>query len=89
MIGPKEFRAPFIRIDDITRAADAFRRQHWPQDTIPVDIFEIVEFELGIEIQPIYNLKEAGDVDALLLGDLKTIAVDQNDFLNERANRPS
>jgi Zn-dependent peptidase ImmA (M78 family) len=30
-------------------------------------------------------LREAGDVDALLLGDLKTIAVDQNYFLNERA----
>ena len=85
MIGPKEFKAPFIKIEDILRAADRFRKQHWPQGTIPVGIFEIVEFELGIEIQPIHNLREAGDVDALLLGDLKTIAVDQNDFLNERA----
>lgn len=48
-------------------------------------IFEILEFELGIEMRSILNLKEAGDVDALLLGDLKTIVVDQNDFLNERA----
>lgn len=85
MPGPEEFKAPFIRIEDIKKAADAFRKRHWPQDTIPVDIFQIVEFELGLEIQPISNLKEAGDVDALLLGDLKTIAVDQNDFLNERA----
>lgn len=85
MIDPREFRAPFIKIEDIISTADAFRKQYWPQDTIPVDIFEIVEFELDIEIRAISNLREAGDVDALLLGDLKTIVVDQNDFLNDRA----
>lgn len=85
MSGPQEFKAPFIRIEDIKKAADAFRKRYWPQKTIPVDIFQIVEFELGLEIRPIGNLKEAGDVDALLLGNLKTIVVDQNDFLSERA----
>lgn len=85
MMDPREFKAPFITIADIRRAVDDFRKLYWSKDTIPVDIFEIVEFELGIEIRTIFNLKEAGDVDALLLGDLKTIAVDQNDFLNDRA----
>ena len=82
---PREFKAPFITIEDIRSAVAEFRKQYWPRDIIPVDIFGIVEFELGIEIRTIFNLREAGDVDALLLGDLKTIAVDQNDFLNERA----
>jgi hypothetical protein len=85
MMDPREFKAPFITITDIRRAVDDFRKRYWTKDTIPVDIFEIVEFELGIEIRTIFNLKDAGDVDALLLGDLKTIAVDQNDFLNDRA----
>jgi predicted Zn-dependent protease with MMP-like domain len=85
MMDPREFKAPFITIEEIRRAVAVFRTRYWPRDTIPVDIFEIVEFELGIEIRTIFNLREAGDVDALLLGDLKTIAVDQNDFLNERA----
>jgi Zn-dependent peptidase ImmA (M78 family) len=85
MIDPGEFRAPFIHIDEIRKIADDFRKRNWPQNTIPVDIFEILEFELDLEIRTISNLKEAGDVDALLLGDLKTIVVDQNDFLNERA----
>lgn len=85
MLDPREFKAPFITIENIRKAADQFRSQYWPQDTIPVDIFEILEFELGIEIRSVLNLKEAGDIDALLLGDLKTIAVDQNEFLNERA----
>lgn len=85
MIDPREFKAPFITIEDIRRAVADFRNRYWPRNTIPVDIFEIVEFELGIEIRTIFNLREAGDVDALLLGDLRTIAVDQNDFLNDRA----
>ncbi|MHB8880220.1 MAG: ImmA/IrrE family metallo-endopeptidase [Thermodesulfovibrionales bacterium] len=85
MIDPREFKAPFITIADIRRAVAEFRARYWQRDTIPVDIFEIVEFDLGIEIRTIANLREAGDVDALLLGDLKTIAVDQNDFLNDRA----
>ncbi len=85
MLDPKEFKAPYIRIEEIKNAADAFRERHWPHATIPVDIFQIVEFGPGLDIRPVNNLKEAGDVDALLLGDLKTIAVDQKDFLNERA----
>jgi len=85
MMDPREFKAPFIKIEDIRMAVAGFRDRYWPRDTIPVDIFEIVEFELDIEIRTILNLREAGDVDTLLLGDLKTIAVDQNDFLNESA----
>ena len=87
MMDPREFKAPFITIEDVRSAVAEFRNQYWPRDTIPVDIFEIVEFELGNEIRTIFNLREAGDVDALLLGDFKTIVVDQNDFLNERAQK--
>lgn len=85
MLDPREFRAPFIQIEDIRKAADDFRSQYWPQDSIPIDIFEILEFGLDLEIRTIINLREAGDVDALLLGDLTTIVVDQKDFLDDRA----
>lgn len=85
MLDPRELRAPFIKIEDIRNAADEFRSRHWPQNTIPVDIFEILEFELDLEIRTKINLREAGDVDALLLGDLRTIVVDQSDFLNDHA----
>ena len=85
MIDPKDFKAPFIKIEDIRVAADNFRNKYWPSNSIPVDIFEILEFELNIEIRTIFSLKEAGDIDALLLGNLKTIVVDLNDFLNERS----
>ncbi len=84
MPDPNEFKAPYIKIEDIRAAADDFRKKHWHSDNLPVDIFEILEFELNIEVRTISNLREAGDVDALLLGNLKTIVVDQSDFLNER-----
>jgi len=74
MMDPREFKAPFIKIEEIGMAVAGFRSRYWLRDTIPVDIFEIVEFELGIEIRTIFNLREASDVDALLLGDLKTIS---------------
>lgn len=74
-----------MKIEDIRKEADMFRSKYWPPDTIPVDIFEILEFGLDIEIRTIVNLREAGDVDALILGDLKTIVLDQNDFLNDRS----
>lgn len=66
MMDPREFKAPFITIEDIRSAVAEFRNQYWPRDTIPVDIFAIVEFELDIEIRTIVNLRETGDVDALL-----------------------
>lgn len=85
MIDPREFKAPFIKIEDIRTAADELRLRYWSQGTIPVGIFDILEFGLNITPRTISNLRVAGDVDALLLGDLKTIVVDQSDFLNDRA----
>ena len=57
MMDPREFKAPFIKIEDIRTAVAGFRNRYWSRDTIPVGIFEIVEFELGIEIRTILNLK--------------------------------
>jgi Zn-dependent peptidase ImmA (M78 family) len=51
-------------------------------------VLEIVEFELDLEVRPISKLKEDNDIDALLLGDWKTIVVDQAQYMDERyANR--
>ncbi len=72
----KHFKAPFISIDAITEAADGFRQKNWPSNELPVDIDAIVEFELGLEIRPLANIKENTTLDALLLGNLSTIVVD-------------
>ncbi len=81
---PQNFKAPFIAPQDIWRQADEFRAHVWPSNVIPIDVLSVVEFELGLEIRPISKLKEEADVDALLLGDWRTIVVDQNQYMDER-----
>ena len=85
---PESFKAPFIDQQEIWRQADAFRSRVHPSNELPVPVLEIVEFELDLEVRPISRLKEDNDIDALLLGDWKTIVVDQAQYMDERyANR--
>lgn len=78
------FRAPFIPMPDIRAKADAFREQYWPGKDVPVDILAIAEFDLDMEILPVRGMREDADVDALLLGDMKTIAVDVKLYMDDR-----
>ena len=87
-MAPESFKAPFIEQREIWRQADDFRSRVWPSNEIPIGVLEIVEFELDLEVRPISRLKEDNDIDALLLGDWKTIVVDQAEYMDERyANR--
>lgn len=79
-----DFKAPYIRQNEIWQKADDFCKKYWKSDNIPVDILSIIEFELKMEILPINNLITDNDTDALLLGDLKTIVVDNDEFLNDK-----
>lgn len=78
------FRAPYFSKDEIWRKADEFRARVWPTAKIPIDVMDIVEFTLGMEFRTISALRSDDDVDALLLGDWKTIIVDQGLFLDDR-----
>lgn len=87
-MAPESFKAPYIDQQEIWRQADDFRSRVWPSNEIPIGVLEIVEFELDLEVRPISKLKEDNDIDALLLGDWKTIVVDQAQYMDERyANR--
>ncbi len=81
---PSCFQAPYISKEEIWRKADQFRQNYWPQQTIPVDVYDIIEFGLDIEIRPVKNLRQTGDTDALLLGNLSTIIIDSDDFYDDR-----
>jgi hypothetical protein len=85
MINPADFKAPYIPRDKVWEQADRILDQYWPSRNIPVEVFEIVEFDIGLRIETVSGLKRAADVDALLLGDLKTIIVDWEEFLDDRA----
>ncbi len=81
---PGSFKAPFIDQQQCWIEADKFRAQYWPSGEIPVDVESIATFDLGLEIRPITGLKEDADVDALLLGDWKTLIVDQQQYMDDR-----
>ncbi len=50
------FKAPFIRLDEIWKRANAFLDTHWPSRRLPVDILSIVEFDLPLEIDVVEGI---------------------------------
>jgi hypothetical protein len=81
----RHFKAPYLRRTDIWKQADELRQRLLPQATLPVPVLDLAEFDLGLELVPKANLRRAGDIDALLLGDMKTIVVDRDAFMDRRA----
>lgn len=82
-IDPKKFKAPIIRREEAWRMADHIRQKYWSSGNLPVEV-ELLLFPIGLELVPHNSIKDTGDVDALLLGDLKTIIVDYQDYMNDR-----
>lgn len=82
-IDPKRFKAPFITKEDAWKKADQIRQKHWPSGELPIEV-EMLLWPLGLKLVPFPSLRDAGDVDALLLGDLKTIIVDNHDYFNDK-----
>jgi hypothetical protein len=83
IIDPAQFRAPFIRPDQAWAEADRVRTEFWPSGEVPVEVEEIL-WAVGLRVEPIKSLREAGDVDALLRGDLATVIVDADQYMNDR-----
>jgi len=80
---PENFRAPFIPKETAWAAADRFREQHWPEGTIPVEVEELL-WPAGLRLDYVQSLRQIGDVDALLSGDLTLIHVDTEQYMDER-----
>src|SRR5947209_11707347 len=82
---PRRFRAPFLRRSQIWEKADELRSRFASCEKLPLPVLDLAEFDLGLELVPKDRLKQAGDIEALLLGDLKTIVVDRDAFMDRRA----
>lgn len=81
----RHFKTPYLRLVDIWKQADDLRERFLPQGTLPVPVLDLAEFDSGLELDPKANLRRAGDIDALLPGDLKAIVVDRDAFMDRRA----
>ena len=79
-----KFKAPYINQQKCWSAADDFRQKYWSSGAVPVDVLSIAEFELNLEFRTSSTLREECDTDALLLGNWKTIIVDQQEYMDPR-----
>lgn len=81
---PSKFKAPKYNFKYIWQKADSFRDKYWPSGELPINIHDIIDLDLDMEIRSISRLRELTGFDALLLGNLKGIIVDQEDYMNDR-----
>jgi Zn-dependent peptidase ImmA (M78 family) len=82
-IVPERFKAPYIPVEAAWAEADRIRKEFWPSGQVPVEVEEIL-WQVGLRVEPLHSLKEGGDVDALLRGDLRTVIVDNEEYLDDR-----
>ena len=71
------FRAPFLSSEKIRIEADAFRKKYG-KDKIPVELEEIIEFDLGINIVPKDGLYSECSTNAILSFSGREIRVDNS-----------
>jgi len=82
VIDPQKFKAPFIRQEEAWEKADHIRSAYWPSDKLPIDVEQIL-WKVNLRLDTVASLKTAGDVDALLMGDLNTIMVDSEEYMDD------
>ena len=69
-------KPPFLTINDIANVIKGLRSEYHVLDTIPIDIEEYVEFDLGIEIVPQPDIRKRVNSDAIITRDFKSILID-------------
>ena len=84
MNDPRHFKAPFIPKEEIWQKADRLRAAHPSGRELPVKVLDFAEFDLHLDLVPVNGLREQLDIDALLMGDLKSILVDKRAFMSPR-----
>jgi hypothetical protein len=83
-----DFKCQWLDKEELWERADNFRAEYWPEESLPVDIEQIVEFRLKIDIVPMHNLQSDNDMEACLKMDLSGIVVDYDRYMNTKyANR--
>jgi len=81
----KEIKPKRLTWEKVRSIVEEFRNEHVdPVDTIPVPIHRIIEFKLGLEIEPIFGLKDKVDTEGFLQSNLSTISVDSKTYLDDR-----
>jgi hypothetical protein len=81
---PRKFKAPYHPKERIWQEADRLRAGHPAGRSLPVRVLDLAEFDLGLDLIPADGLREQLDIEALLMGDLRSILVDRHAFISPR-----
>jgi hypothetical protein len=81
---PRHFKAPYNPKERIWQEADRLRAMHRAGRSLPVQVLDLAEFDLGLDLVPAPGLREQLDIEALLMGDLRSILVDRHAFMSPR-----
>ena len=84
MNDPRKFKAPYNPKERIWQEADRLRAAHPAGHELPIKVLDLAEFDLHLDLVPVNGLREQLDIDALLMGDLKSILVDKRAFMSPR-----
>lgn len=75
---------PYVTKEAVWEIADTFYKKYNPGDTIPLDIHNIIEHDLGIPIVPENGLKAATEADAYINPCFDEITVDTEQIKSEK-----
>ena len=78
-----KIEAPRLTFARIRQIADEVRAG-FKNQSLPIEILDAIEFDLGYEIRPVKGLRDDGNTDALLLRNEKAILIDQEYYLDDR-----
>lgn len=84
MNDPRRFKAPYLGRERIWQEADRLRAAHPAGAFLPVRVLDLAEFDLRLELIPVAGLREELDIEALLMGDLRSILLDKRAFMSPR-----
>lgn len=71
------FRASVLTYRDVENAASELLRKLGRLDSVPVEVEDIVEFEMNLEVRPVLELQRRFTLDGFLGNRSRTVFVDQ------------
>ncbi len=78
-----DFTIPYLSNEDLIARANAFLALYNNDNTIPVPIEHITEYDLGISVIPTKNLEKIWGIDAFINSELNTIVIDERTYMGQ------
>jgi hypothetical protein len=79
----KRIEAPCLFGPEIKNKADLFRKKIW-NNSIPIDMEDIIELKLRMEIIPTKSLQTRFGIDALITSNWQSVYIDYDRYVDER-----